>query len=210
MMKCSWELGRILAELNKLTDDDVLGNYHAFKKKWLQPSGVKGAKYKLEDIFGGNFKASSKRKRVMEDSDKWELDTTIMIWRHTIKKVFYNAKMGSWVDKTVSWTDCPGKKYCTNHKMTAKEKNIAQTKYPEFHKQDTKYRTSNVEHLICNVFRYSYNAQGRRCLGSGAPHIIKHPNRTSTHLFPGPHSNHYVYCEWALLCICLDVLYIYI
>ena len=205
------EHSRIIKQLDKAMDTKYIVKWNRFKKKWIQQSSGKTAKQKLEGIFGGNVQSNSSNKDAKKgkpDSMIWELGATIRQWKDAIKRNYELAGLGKVVGKGVSWTDCPYREICNNHIMTAAEINMARTKYPAFHDQETKYRTTAIEHLFCNVFKYSYCPQGRsNKTVTGYPHIVRHGNRTSHHLFPGPHSSNYNYLHWALYVLLMYIIY---
>ena len=206
------EYGRIHKQLSVVSSAQSVPEYwRKFRKKWVLSSNGFTAKQKLQKIFGGNTGGKSKEKG-KEDGYVWELGQTVGTWRQTIQRVWEEARMGQIIDKSVSWSDCPYKDFCTAHVMTAEEIGAAQLKYPKFHFKGQQYRTQSVEHVICNAFKFSYCPQGRvKKVVTGYPHIILHRNRTRSHIFPGPHSADPVYLEWILYVTLISVVcYFYV
>lgn len=198
------EHSRIIAQLQQTTGVKYVDKWKKFKNKWVQQSSGETAKHKLERVFGGNCQSGSKSKEDKKgypDGKIWELGKTVREWRNALVNNYELAGLGQLVSKSISWTQCPYREICNHHKMTAAELNQARGQYPDFHHAQQTYRTSGVEHLFCNVFKYSYSAPGK-FNPTGHPHIIKYSNRTIRHLFPGPHSANYNYLHWMLYVLC--------
>ena len=204
------EYSRIITQLEKVTGDNYSQQWERFRKKWTRPSNGQTAKAKLEVIFGGNVQSNcadvekKAAKRGKPENYVWELNATIKQWRRAPLRNYEHAGLSKTVSKNISWIDCPFKEICVNHKMTAEELNTAQMNYPKFHNKETKYRTVAVEHLFCNVGKYSYTSPGKRGqVATGYPHVVKYKNRTQGHTFPGPHASNYNYLLWILYVIYL-------
>ena len=195
------EYSRILRQLDRLRTDGKswIEIWHVFQKAWVYASDGKTAKTKLEVVFGG-CKKKDGTTTGKPDNENWELGWTIKTWKKAIKMQFERSNLGKIIPKSVSWTDCPYREFCTLHKMTDSERNMAQTMYPIYHTKDTKYRKVGVEHLVCNVFKYSYMPNGKKDKHiTGLPHCVLYGNRTNNHVFPGPHSINYNYTNFILL-----------